>query len=181
MSGRVGLEVGTGLAGRRVLILVCYHIEAGIPKARSFLFSDTGASSGVGRKIACVLRSVFAESGRVSRVGTGLLVIFLESSSRPLRVQKEVGTSDCCHTTGGGIAWGGMGWGNGGLGRAVVGSGSGRVGSCSGRGRLELDRAPSGRAVSESRSGLSGRDRTPGCFPGIVLPPFKGAEGSWNK
>ena len=127
MSGRVGLEVGTGLAGRRVLILVCYHIEAGIPKARSFLFSDTGASSGVGRKIACVLRSVFAESGRVSQVGTGLLVIFLESSSRPLRVQKEVGTSDCRHTTGGGMAWGGRGRNEGegmeGLGRAVVGSG----------------------------------------------------------
>ena len=91
MSGRVGLEVGTGLAGRRVLILVCYHIEAGIPKTQSFLFSDTRASSGVVRKIACVLRSVFAEG-----------------------------------------------------------------------------------------SGLSGRDRTPGYIPGIVLPPFKGAEGSWN-
>ena len=109
MSGRVGLEVGTGLGGRNVLILVCYHIEAGIPKARWFLFSDTGTSSGVGRKIACVLRSVFAESGKASRVGTGLLAIILESSSRPLRVQKEVGTSDSRHTTGGGMAWGGRG------------------------------------------------------------------------
>ena len=94
-----------------------------------------------------------SRSGRVSRVGTRLLVVFLESSSRPLRVQKEVGTSDCRHTKGGGMAWGGQEEGGEGFcvgpwsGLGCVGSGFGlvvtgscwvglrRVGPCRARGR----------------------------------------------